>query len=80
MEDAIFALFQTWGVERMGLYAHTDDTLSDAADDTARNEDELCHDGSDRRALKIAGDGRRRDAPRKKICFSNPPASPGEIR
>jgi hypothetical protein len=41
----LFCVVSNMEVGMMGLYAHTDDPLSDAADDTTRNQDELCHDG-----------------------------------
>ena len=41
----LFRVVSNMGVAMMGLHAHTDDTLSDAADDSTRNQDELCHDG-----------------------------------
>ncbi len=41
----LFCVVSNMEVAMTGLHAHTDDPLSDAADDTARNQDELCHDG-----------------------------------
>ena len=56
------------GAVMMGLHAHTDDPLSDAADDTARNQDELCHDGRGRPRQSVGGI-KRRDASQDKFVL-----------
>ena len=56
------------GAVMMGLHAHTDDPLSDAADDTARNQDELRHDGRDRSGQNVGGN-KRRDPSREKFVL-----------